>query len=93
MALKEFEFGFGRGVQKVSLPEEHILDVLEGNPTPACDVKAATLECMRHPIGSEPLQEVVSKVPPFTVMTPSLLTAAQPQKLPSFMVAVPPARL
>lgn len=61
MALKEFEFGFGRGVQKVSLPEEHILDVLEGNPTPACDVKASTLECMRHPIGSKPLQEVVSK--------------------------------
>lgn len=61
MALKEFEFGFGRGVQKVSLPEEHILDVLEGNPTPACDVKAATLECMRHPIGSKPLQEVVSR--------------------------------
>ena len=61
MALKEFEFGFGHGTQKVSLPEEHILDVLEGNPTPACDVKEATLECMRHPIGSKPLQEIVSK--------------------------------
>ena len=56
MALKEFEFGFGHGTQKVSLPEEHILDVLEGNPTPACDVKEATLECMRDPIGSKPLQ-------------------------------------
>ena len=44
MALKEFEFGFGKTTQKVSLPEEHILDVLEGAPTPACDVKAATLE-------------------------------------------------
>lgn len=61
MALKEFEFGFGKTTQKVSLPEEHILDVLEGAPTPACDVKAATLECMRHPIGSKPLTEVVSK--------------------------------
>jgi len=61
MALKEFEFGFGHGTQKVSLPEEHILDVLEGNPTPACDVKEATLECMRHPIGTRPLQEIVSK--------------------------------
>lgn len=61
MALKEFEFGFGKTTQKVSLPEEHILDVLEGAPTPACDVEAATLECMRHPIGSKPLTEVVSK--------------------------------
>lgn len=61
MALKEFEFGFGKTTQKVSLPEEHILDVLEGAPTPACDVKAATLECMRHPIGSKPLTEIVSK--------------------------------
>lgn len=54
MALKEFEFGFGRTTQKVKLPEEHILDVLEGNPTPACDVKEATIQCMRHPIGSKP---------------------------------------
>ena len=61
MALKEFEFGFGKTTQKVSLPEEHILDVLEGAPTPACDVEAATLECMRHPIGSKPLTEIVSK--------------------------------
>lgn len=61
MALKEFEFGFGHTTQKVKLPEEHILDVLEGNPTPACDVKEATIQCMRHPIGSKPLQEVVSK--------------------------------
>ena len=61
MALKEFEFGFGQTTQKVMLPEEHISDVLEGNPTPACDVEEATLECMRHPISSRPLQEIVRK--------------------------------
>lgn len=61
MALKEFEFGFGKTTQKVMLPEEHISDVLEGNPTPACDVKEATLECMRHPIGSKALTDIVSK--------------------------------
>lgn len=43
------------------LPEEHISDVLEGVPTPACDVKKATIECMRHPIGMKPLQELVKK--------------------------------
>ena len=59
MALKEFKFGFGTGYQSVMLPEEHISDVIEGNPTPAVDVEAATLECMRHPIGSAPLAETV----------------------------------
>lgn len=59
MALKEFEFAFGRTTQKVMLPEEHIVGILEGNPTPACDVKEATIACMRHPIGCAPLQEIV----------------------------------
>lgn len=27
MALKEFEFGFGKGTQKVKLPEEHIIEI------------------------------------------------------------------
>ena len=59
MALKEFKFGFGTGYQSVMLPEEHISDVIEGNPTPDVDVEQATLECMRHPIGSAPLVNVV----------------------------------
>ncbi len=61
MGLKKFEFGFGAGTQSVMLPEEHISDVIEGNPSPAVDVKAATIECMRHPIGSAPLQDIVKK--------------------------------
>lgn len=61
MGLTEFKLAYGRGTQSVMLPEEHISDVLEGVPTPACDVKAATIECMRHPIGTKPLQELVKK--------------------------------
>lgn len=61
MALKEFKFGFGTGFQTVQLPEEHISDVIEGKPTPAVDLKEATINCMRHPIGSKPLQEIVKK--------------------------------
>ena len=57
--MKEFKLAFGRGVQSVMLPEDHISDVLEGVPTPACDVKEATLAAMRSPIGSAPLKEVV----------------------------------
>ena len=57
--MKEFKLAFGRGVQSVMLPEDHISDVLEGVPTPACDVKEATLAAMRSPLGSAPLKEVV----------------------------------
>uniref|UniRef100_UPI0040258615 lactate racemase domain-containing protein n=1 Tax=Dialister sp. TaxID=1955814 RepID=UPI0040258615 len=57
--MKEFKLAFGRGVQSVMLPEDHISDVLEGVPTPACDVKEAPLAAMRSPIGSAPLKEVV----------------------------------
>ncbi|MFQ9936276.1 MAG: hypothetical protein ACLRXQ_10080 [Phascolarctobacterium faecium] len=31
MALKTFKFGIGEGYQEISLPEEHILQVIEGN--------------------------------------------------------------
>ncbi len=61
MAVKEYKLPFGRGTQSVFLPEEHISDVLEGVPTAGCDVKEATLECMRRPIGSAPLSEKVKK--------------------------------
>lgn len=37
--MKEFKLAFGRGTQSVMLPEDHISDVLEGVPTPACDAK------------------------------------------------------
>lgn len=61
MALKEYSFQFGKGVQSVLLPEEHVIGILEGNPTPACDVKEATLKAMREPIGAKPLAETVQK--------------------------------
>ena len=61
MALKEYKLPFGRGFQTFMLPEEHVSDVLEGVPTAACDIKEATVEGMRHPIGSAPLAEKVQK--------------------------------
>ena len=47
MALKEYSFPYGRGFQKVMLPEEKISDILEGVPTKSCDIKEATLACSR----------------------------------------------
>jgi len=57
MSLREFTFGIGDTFQKVCLPEEHISDVMEGKSVPAVDIKTATIDCMRNPIGSEPLQK------------------------------------
>lgn len=56
---KPFQFAYGKGVETISLPEEHIGEILEGNPAPAVDVEAATLRAMRHPIGTKPLTELV----------------------------------
>ena len=62
MALKNFKFGFGDGYQEVALPEEHILQVIEGNESEKItDVKAAVLKAMREPINSKPLQQCVNK--------------------------------
>ena len=62
MALKNFKFGFGDGFQEVALPEEHILQVIEGNQSEKItDVKAAVLKAMRDPINSKPLQQCVNK--------------------------------
>ena len=44
------------------MPEEHILQVIEGNEVPKLDdVQAATIEALRNPINSKPLQEVSAK--------------------------------
>ena len=62
MALKNFKFGFGDGFQEVALPEEHILQVIEGNESEKItDVKTAVLKAMREPINSKPLQQCVNK--------------------------------
>ena len=62
MTLKRYSFGYGHGTQEIDLPEEKVLQVINGNPsTKIEDVKAATLEAIRNPIGTEPLQQIVEK--------------------------------
>ncbi|HIU63595.1 MAG TPA: nickel-dependent lactate racemase [Candidatus Avacidaminococcus intestinavium] len=62
MSLKKYSFGYGRGTQELELPEERVLQVINGNPAAKIeDVKAATLEAIRNPIGSAPLREQVKK--------------------------------
>ena len=58
--MRTYTFAFGHDVQKVALPEEKIIQVMEGHASSKCqDVKKAVVEAMRHPIGSKPLQQVV----------------------------------
>ncbi|MEG1413027.1 MAG: nickel-dependent lactate racemase [Acidaminococcaceae bacterium] len=62
MSLQEFALGYGRGTQSVKLPEEKILQVINGKAVPKLDnIPEATRQALRHPIGSKPLQQVVSK--------------------------------
>ena len=58
--MKTYEFGYGKGVQKVELPEEHILYELQGKPVAVeTDIPAAALRALRYPIDSPPLGEIV----------------------------------
>ncbi|MEN6412465.1 MAG: nickel-dependent lactate racemase [Veillonellales bacterium] len=58
--LKKFMLGFGDKKVKVSLPEERIINVVEGKSVKAItDVKAAVKAAINNPIGTPPLREIV----------------------------------
>lgn len=60
--LKEYSLGFGDGDFKVSLPEERVINVVEGKQYAAIkDVPAAVKAALDNPIGTPPLNEVVVK--------------------------------
>lgn len=59
MTEKTITFGYGTGTQTVSIPEEQILDIIEGHPALAVDMEKAVLDCLRHPTGTAPLAELV----------------------------------
>lgn len=58
--LKTFSLGFGDTEFSISLPEEQIINVVEGKHAEAItDVPAAVKEALNNPIDSPPLKEVV----------------------------------
>jgi nickel-dependent lactate racemase len=60
--LKEFSFGYGDEKLTISLPEERIMNVIEGKPaTAVIDVEAAVTAALNHPIGTPPLKNVVQQ--------------------------------
>ena len=57
---KQFSLKYGDTAFSISLPEERIINVVEGKPYPAItDVPAAVREALANPIDSAPLKEVV----------------------------------
>lgn len=58
--MKKYSLPYGKSVQEVMLPEEHVICDMHGNESTVCeDVAAATLEAIRNPIGRKPLREIV----------------------------------
>ena len=58
--MRTYEFAYGRGTQKVDLPEEHIIYDLHGKEVAVEeDIAAAALKAIRNPIDSKPLADIV----------------------------------
>ena len=55
------EFGYDKGVQKVDVPEENLLEVLTPNevPLPEADEETLVRTALEHPIGAPRLREIV----------------------------------
>lgn len=58
--MKTYEFSYGKGMQTVDLPEEHIIYDLHGKEASVeADIAAAALKALRDPIDSKPLADIV----------------------------------
>jgi len=58
--LKDYRFGYGDGEITVKLPEERVINIVEGTPVAAVtNVEAAVKEALNHPIGTPPLRDIV----------------------------------
>ncbi|MDD4601757.1 Lactate racemase [bioreactor metagenome] len=67
--MKHFDLAFGRQTVNFSLPEENILEVIEGKTySPITNVEAAVKEVLRNPIDSPPLKEVVEQGEKVTII-------------------------
>lgn len=57
---KTYTFALGETQQSIELPEEQIINIVEGNSfEPISDIEKAVKEALTNPIGTPPLKEVV----------------------------------
>lgn len=66
----ELEFGFGSGVQEVSVPDEQLMGILRANEViaPASE-EEEVLRALRDPIGSKPLKEIIKPGKKIAIVT------------------------
>ena len=63
-------FGFGTGLQEVTLPDENLLGVLTGNEVPpGLTGEAEVRRALREPIGSLPLGQIVKPGEKIAIVT------------------------
>lgn len=66
----ELSFGFGTGSQRVSIPDENLLDILHMNPaTPERTDQEAVLYALEHSTGLPRLREIVPKSGKIAIVT------------------------
>ncbi len=60
MALKEYDFAYGRGRKQFKVDEDRVLKVVRTREFPVMeDVEAGVLEAIRNPIGCQKLDEII----------------------------------
>ena len=60
MALKEYEFAYGRGTKKFTIDDHKVLKEVRTEVFPVMkDVKAGVLEAIEHPIGCPSIDEII----------------------------------
>lgn len=60
--MARFELGFGKQTITTELPDEKIVEVVEGREVPPItDIKTAVQEALQNPIDSAPLKEIAQK--------------------------------
>ena len=60
MALKRYDLNIGKRMESIELPEEHVVQVIDGGSvSKITDIKQATLEAVRNPIGTQALSKLV----------------------------------
>lgn len=81
----KLEFGFGTGVQEVSVPKEQLMGILRANEVcaPASE-EEEVLRALRAPIGSKPLKEMIKPGKKIAIVTSDIT-----RPMPTYKVMPP----
>lgn len=58
--FKRYDLNIGKRMESIELPEDHVVQVIDGGSvSKITDIKQATLEAVRNPIGTQALSKLV----------------------------------